>query len=140
MIVPPGAVRLFSDKASEVPEGSHHYYECNLADRGVAIQLAAITAVEGWLYDVETNTIINNRTGVSLLNANDGQVIDDPETPGQALFRWNLTDADAKIVTASNLVEQHRIELRFTYTRSGMSAGKLTRKILYPVVNLEAIT
>lgn len=140
MIVPPGAVRRFNDRASEVPEGSHHYYECNLADRGVAIQWTAITAVQGWLYDVDTGTVINSRDGVNLLNANDGQVIDDPETPGQALFRWNLTDSDARIITASNLVEQHLIELRFTYNRSGLSAGKLTRKVFYPVVNVRAIS
>lgn len=139
MIVPPGPVRVFSEKASHIPEGSHHYYECTLADRGVVIQLAAITAIEGWLHDVDTNIVINGRSAVNLLNANDGQVMDDPDTPGQALFLWNLTDADAKIVTASNTVEQHRITLRFVYTRAGLTPGILTRKVLYPVVNMEAI-
>jgi hypothetical protein len=132
------AIGILTNPNQEIPEGSHHYYDCTLEDQGTAIQFAAITAIEGWLDDAVSGTVINSRTAVNLLNLNDGVL--SSGAGGVANFRWNLTDLDAKIVDTTRTVEEHRITLRFTYTRSGLSAGKLTRKVLYRVVNLERIT
>lgn len=115
---------------SRIPQGASHYYECTLEDRGVPIQVSAITDIRGWL-DNNAGTIINGRNNVNLLNANGGTLVD--AGGGVALFTWNLEPADAAIVDSAKTIERHRIKLTFTYARSGLSAGVLPHRVLYDV-------
>ena len=113
-----------------IPSGASHYFECTLEDRGVAIQVAAITDIRGWL-DNNAGIIINGRSDVNLLNANGGVLSDLGD--GTAKFTWNLDPADAAIVDPAKTVERHRIRLQFTYARVGLAAGVLPHRVLYDV-------
>ena len=118
------AIKIFTGRHTEVPEGSSHYYECTLEDRDGPIQVAAVTAIVGWLDDNDTGTAINGKTAVDLLNANQGTLVDGGA--GVAKFTWALDYDDALIVTVANTSEFHRITLKFTYARSGLPNGTLT--------------
>jgi hypothetical protein len=132
------AIKIFSGEDTEVPEGSSHYYECTLEDRGVAIQLAAITAIVASLDDLATGTPINSKTTQNVLNANQGTLVDAGGGVGQ--FTWALNRGDALVVDASKPSEQHRITLEFTYTRAGLPPGTLTHEVIYRVRNLARIS
>ncbi|WP_291988332.1 hypothetical protein [Luteitalea sp.] len=121
-------------------EGSSHRYRCEMEDEDSAVIVAAaITDVRGWLDDDESGVTINSRANVSLLGANGGSVV--TETIAgvpRAVFYWYLTSADAAIVSSADVSsEDHRLTLKFTYTRSGGGSGLLTHRARYPVVALE---
>jgi hypothetical protein len=129
-----------------VGEGTSHHYRCTLAEEdGSPIQLAAITAVRGWLDDESSGNTINGRLN-DLFNQNGGSVVDGatltpPET-GKAVFFWRFTPADAVIVSSSLAVGQrewHRITLQFTYTKTGGGTGQLTKQVHYPVQSFARI-
>lgn len=132
------AIKVFTGEDNEVPEGSTHEFECTLVDQGVAIQLAAIVAVRGWLDDHTTGTAINSRTDVDLKNAGGGVLVD--AGGGVGKFTWYLTAADAAILDPAKVAESHRLTLKFTFNRTGgLSAGTLTHEVVYRVRNLARI-
>lgn len=128
--------RIFESEDSWVPEGSSHEFECTFKEAsGVAIQLAAISAIAGWLDD-PTGATINSRANVPLKNLNGGSLVDGGGGVGK--FTWALDPADAVIVGEDER-EYHRITLKVTYTRSGGGTAQLTHSVLYPVVALARI-
>jgi hypothetical protein len=140
------AVTVFQGENTLVPEGTSHEYSCTLAEaNGTAIQLAAITAVTGWLDDVLTNTTINGRQAVNLKDTGGGTLAD--AGSGVGLFTWVLGAADAAIVSpqpprtsaVDDQTEQHRLTLKFAYTRVGGGAGALTHEVLYRVRRMARI-
>lgn len=131
-----------------VGEGTSHYVRYTLADEeGADLQLAAITAIRGWLDDESSGATVNNRSNVDLRNQNDGVLVDGatltpPET-GKAVFFWRFRPADAVVInpaTALDGLEWHRITLKFTYTRpGGLPDGQLTHQLHYPVQSFHRI-
>lgn len=130
------AIKVFDGEDNEVPEGSSHEFECTFKEAsGAAIQLAAISAIVGWLDD-PTGATINSRDAVNLKNANGGTLVDGGGGVGK--FTWALDAADA-VMVGTAVRELHRITLKVTYTRSGGGTAQLTHSVLYPVVALARI-
>ena len=118
-----------------VPEGTSHRYRADLVDEdGVAIQVAAITAITGWLKVHATNAVVNGRNAVNLLNVNGGSLVD--VGGGVLRFFWQFDPADA-VVVGSDQLERHRITVRFAYTKTSGGPGQLTKRTLYDVQALE---
>jgi hypothetical protein len=131
------AITIFDTAVTEVPEGSNHEYQCTLVDLGVPIQLAAITAVRFWLDDLETGVALNSRTNIDPIAGAIGVLSD--AGGGVGAFLLKLTGADATIADATKVSEQHRLTLKFTYTRVGGGTGTLTHEVIYRVRNLARI-
>jgi hypothetical protein len=115
-----------------VGEGTSHRYVATMVDdeTGLPIQLAALTSVQGWLWDDTTGVIVNARTAVNLLPS----VVD--IGGGVAQVVWALAPADAVVLDATAKPgdrERHAIELRVAYTKVGGGAGGLRRRTLYDV-------
>lgn len=132
------AIKTFSRSGELVPEGSTHQFTCLLIDvAGSPVQLSALTAVRGKLFDVDGTAPINARADVDLFNLNGGALSD--AGAGRARFTWTFTPADAVVLNRAKAFEKHRLTLTFTYTQPADGPGVLTYDADYFIRNLAHI-
>lgn len=118
-----------------VDEGSNTEYSCTFQEAAIgqpALDTAAILTLVATLKNVATNGVINSRSVQNVLNANGGTVID-------GTFTLELTALDNIIVSTTPLpggLEQHRLTLAATYSKTGGGTGNLNHEVTFYVRNL----
>jgi hypothetical protein len=118
-----------------IVEKSDAQYECVFKEAAPGqpqLLLAAITGLTATLKNVgEAPAVINSRNAQSVLNANGGTLVTD------GTFTLMLSALDNIYVgTQPGGLEQHRLTLRVTFTRTGGGTGTLNHEVLFWVRNL----
>lgn len=123
--------KVFTDP---VPEKKTMYYSGDLTDeRGLGIPGATLTTLTLHLYalDASSNTIINNVSGVNILNTGRGTVT------SSGNLAITLTPDDAAIITDGlQTPEPHMMLIQWTWPTS--KAGG--REVQFPVANLTKVS
>jgi hypothetical protein len=119
----------------EVSEGTTPTYRCLISDdTGVAIHLAALTALTLTVCASGPRDVINGRKGVNILNANGGTFLDPPglDQNGNTYNLQVLLQTTDTIMLDPTLDQEWRsVIIEWTYN-SGLSVGK--HEVQFPIV------
>jgi len=97
-------------------EGTTGVYTFALADEaGSAIDPGFLDSLTLTAYDLDSNTIINNRDHQDILNANNGTVATDPGPPVATTVTLELQPADTVILDETRLKEYRILAFRWSW-------------------------
>jgi len=117
-----------------IPEKSDAQYACQFVEAAVGqptLVAAAILTIAATLKNVATAVAINSRTAQDVKNVNGGSLAID------GWFSLTLGALDNIYVgTAPGGLEEHRLTLQATYTRTGGGTGTLNHEVRFYVRNL----
>lgn len=97
---------------------------------GVAVPASALTTATLTLSMIPTGTIVNNRNGQNVLNANNVTI------DGQGVVTWAVQPADMAILDDTRRLEVHRALFIFTWGQN----KQLPFEIDFEIENLSKLT
>ena len=111
-----------------IPERSTYRYEVDLLTAaGAALPAASVSSIKLTLRDVTSDTIVNSRSAVEVINQNGG-VLED------GAFSFQFEEADTAIVGSAS-AERRVLTLDFRM----VGGGRVTREVRFYVRNLQDI-